>query len=161
MSKLIDPRPRDVAIYVSTSYTDAEAAEGAAKTLRAHAVEVVSTWHMSPMVAWKSGASAIGGNGEEIASRCLTEMLRADWILVLAGGQPSTTGGTHAELGFAIGIKRPIILIGKPTSPFHYLRCIKLCGSIEEFLMGLMTARVKGSRIMSQHDRLRFGNKGQ
>jgi len=158
--KLIEPTPRDVAVYISASFDDAEAAERVAKTMRAHAVEVTSTWHKPPLTAWKSGTSAIGGNGEEIAARCLTEMLHSDWIVALAGGKPSTAGGTHTELGFAIGIKRPIIMIGSPTSPFHYLRCIKQCASVEEFLMGLMTARVKGARMMSQHDRLRLGKKG-
>lgn len=154
MGKLIDPRPRDVSMYVSASVADIAEAQRVAKVLRAHAVEVTSTWHDS-FVSWKPGPADVGGNGEEIAATCLTEILSGDWFLQLTTGNASTSGCMHVELGFAIGVQRPIVLVGRPTHPMHHLRCVKQCGSIEEFMMGLMTARVKGARMAAADDRLR------
>jgi hypothetical protein len=68
-------------------------------------------------------AAALGPNpdaGIPHAERDLEDIRAADAVMVFTG-QPSTTGGMHVELGYALGLGRRAILVGPRENVFHCL----------------------------------------
>lgn len=60
-------------------------------------------------------------------------------ILVIdsAGILPDNKGGVHTELGFFLGVRKPIFLVGKRGNTFHYLPQITLVEDYDELMRKL------------------------
>jgi len=149
--KEVEGEKADVGIFVAGTHADVEEVRGIVKQLRNHQVEVTSTWHDEGALRWdgkvhKDPRKCTGGL---VGSRTLQEILRCNWMLVLPSDDTKDEG-MDVMLGFAIGIRRPIVLIGEPRNPFQCLPCCKKCANMEEFMMGLMTARIRGHRMAMQ-----------
>jgi hypothetical protein len=132
-------RLSDISVYISSSMTDKAAVKQFADKLSLHQIRVTSTWHDDGAHDWKPGDAE---SARSVAKKCLTEILEADWFVQFSES-PSTLGGMHYEMGFAVGLRKLIILIGKPVMPFQYLPCVKYCKTFDEFMFGLMAARVR------------------
>jgi hypothetical protein len=47
--------------------------------------------------------------------------------------EPEPSTGRHVELGYALGMGKPVILVGLPTSVFHYANGVTRFSSLESF----------------------------
>lgn len=65
---------------------------------------------------------------DEWANHCLTDIRRADAFVIWNPQEwwCTGTGGRHVELGVAITLRKPIIVIGARTNIFHHLRHVAL-----------------------------------
>ncbi len=64
----------------------------------------------------------------------LADVACADVIVVLnpEGWCNFGTGGRHVELGYAIALKKPILLVGERSNIFHHLSCVKVVDDTED-----------------------------
>ena len=56
--------------------------------------------------------------GTPHGERDLEDIRNSDALMVFSG-EPSTTGGMHVELGYALGLPRRVILVGTREHVFH------------------------------------------
>ncbi len=54
------------------------------------------------------------------ARQDLADIVDSHLVIVLNDrNYPSTSGGLHLEMGYALALRLPVLLIGEPTSIFH------------------------------------------
>lgn len=60
---------------------------------------------------------------EEWANNCLEDIRRCDVLLIWnpAIWARVGTGGRHVEVGFALALEKPVIILGARTNIFHHL----------------------------------------
>lgn len=113
-------------IYLAAKWEDRQAIDKIAGRLAARGHKIVSTWH-DPESHRKEG----------IDLPYDVQMLNKDWMRAEAEKDleqiyqcnmvicdetiPSQTGGREVEIGFAMGLYKPILLIGPRRNPFHWL----------------------------------------
>ena len=66
-------------------------------------------------------------------TECLDDIRQADVIAIFTDA-PSSTGGYHVELGYALGLGRPIVVIGPTPNIFYSLPSITRHTSVTDFL---------------------------
>lgn len=68
------------------------------------------------------------------AQKSLADVREADLLLALNGieWKDAGTGGRHVELGYAIALKKQIVLVGVRTNVFHYLDCVRVISRLED-----------------------------
>lgn len=71
--------------------------------------------------------------GEVPGTECLADVKRADMVAVLTD-IPSSTGGYHVELGYALALGKSIAIVGPPLNVFHTLPTLKKYPTISTFL---------------------------
>lgn len=71
--------------------------------------------------------------GEVPGTECLEDIKRADAVVILTDA-PSSTGGYHVELGYALGLNKPIEVVGPALNVFHSLPTLKRHSTIADFL---------------------------
>jgi len=149
--EIATPKPQDISIYITAPEQQREQAHKTALTLRAHAVEIASKWHEEDAPVWDIEKK----NAHDVAGSRFIGILNADWLLQISPTTKDPTDNTFVELGFAIGIRKPILIMGAPVNMFQCLPICKQFGSIEELLLGLQTARVRGARMMQAADQVK------
>ena len=60
---------------------------------------------------------------DKCASRDLADLEGSDWFVCLTD-KASNRGGKHVELGYALALRMPVILVGRRENIFHSLRRI-------------------------------------
>lgn len=70
----------------------------------------------------------------------LSDVQRADVLLALnpAGWELKGTGGRHAELGAALILEKPVVLLGERTNVFHHHSNVELATTRSEALTHLL-----------------------
>lgn len=63
----------------------------------------------------------------------LEDIRNAQWVIILNTG-PSTSGGMHLETGYALGLKKCLIVVGPRTSVFHYLPTLMVVPTVSDVL---------------------------
>jgi nucleoside 2-deoxyribosyltransferase len=118
-----------VRVYIAGSFTRA-------KELRAEALRcglaVTSSWlweeeeqltkHDDEVPDWQKRARAHDD---------LVDIDRADAVVVFTD-VPSTTGGYHVEVGYALGRDIPVVLVGPRLNVFHYDQRVWWFETLEE-----------------------------
>lgn len=104
--------------------------------LQAAGHEVTSGW-----ILFDNGDSVLGPEelaqdltaGEIPGSECLKDIERAEAVVILTDA-PSSTGGYHVELGYALGLNKPIEIVGPALNVFHSLPTLKRHATITDFV---------------------------
>ena len=114
-------------VYIAAPFDWRVKARRARAVLEAKGITSTSTWidnHLeeedviTPEAKWRE-------------AKCdLLDVHRADEFVLLNG--PSTSGGLHVELGFALANGKKIWLVGKPSTIFHYHPNITIVENVEE-----------------------------
>jgi nucleoside 2-deoxyribosyltransferase len=89
----------------------------------------------------------LSGDTTETAEGDLADVARADVLVALnpATWKDRGTGGRHVELGYALALKKPVLLLGVRSNVFHYLDGVWLASDVND-LVGQLTDRVFGDR---------------
>ena len=112
-------------VYLASGFRQRFVLRRAAVWLMAHGHEIVSTWIWIEERPSREDLD-FGTFAREIAEKNLCELWQADIVIVDADGiAPDNSGGVHTELGFAIGARKRIILVGPKGNTFHWLREIE------------------------------------
>lgn len=121
-------------IYLSGSFKARQQIRERAFELQDHGHECVSNWLFEPALqvgdpeteAWQMRAR---GNEDII------DVSRAD-LFVMFAEWPSSTGGRFVELGVALALRIPVVIIGKRETVFSYHSTVKRYDTWAEFLEG-------------------------
>jgi nucleoside 2-deoxyribosyltransferase len=73
------------------------------------------------------------------ATMDLSDVARADVLVAInpAAWAEIGTGGRHVELGFALGLQKPIVLLGVRSNIFHYMNVVTVVDDSEYGLEAL------------------------
>lgn len=112
-----------VKIYIAAPYPLRDEAIRVMRMLEVGGLEVTSRWLKAP-----------DDLADEHARKDLDDVAAADVLLALnpEGWANQGTGGRHVELGYAIALGKPIVLVGERTNIFHYLSNIKIVDDSED-----------------------------
>jgi nucleoside 2-deoxyribosyltransferase len=105
-------------VYIAAPYPERDAAIQVMERIEAAGFRVTSTWLREH---------------DELAdkyARLDLEDIRRSQIVVALNPPAyhnAGTGGRHVEFGFALGLKRPVVLVGERSNIFHYLDDIEVC----------------------------------
>lgn len=118
-------------VYIAAPYPWRDSAIHVMRQLVDVGVQVTSTW----LVVQEEMADAS-------ARVDLADVARADVLIAInpPGWEEQGTGGRHVELGYALALKRPVVLVGQPSNVFHYLDDIvrvPSCGDLVATLLAL------------------------
>lgn len=108
-------------IYVAASFHGIERIRDEVDSLEERGHDVLGVWHQpnDPIEAIWDGN--FGGRiAQALALRDLHGIETCD-LMVIDTLDPSSTGGRNVELGYALALKKRIILIGPPTTVFFAL----------------------------------------
>lgn len=105
-------------VYLSASMRMVEQMRLTARNLRQLGLDVVSTWHDEP--ARTDDPDGWGPIAEEMALRCLSDLEAADAVIMFSRA-PSSTGGAHLEVGYAMALGRRVVVVGPRPSIFYHL----------------------------------------
>lgn len=159
MGKIFTGKETGLSAYISASMADMTKAKELSKLLINHGVRMTSTWHdHTPepdcaIACWRHGDPV--SLAQSIAGRNIREIAAANWFIQLTGSA-SSSGAMHFEMGFAVAIRKPVIIIGTPPHLYSYSPVvnIKQCATVEDFMVGLMTAQMRVARKQMQSNRI-------
>lgn len=86
------------------------------------------------------------------ASEDLEDITRADMLVAFTAAAVDlppgfgTSGGRHVETGYALGIGRPVVLVGEPENVFHWLPRVTRVPDWHEALIELSAQLVASER---------------
>jgi nucleoside 2-deoxyribosyltransferase len=108
-------------IYIAASFNSAERIYEQALELESIGHTVTGVWFQPHDPIEKMWDGNFGGRVAEVmAVRDLHHIKKAD-LMVIDTLDPSSTGGRNVELGYAIGLGKRVILIGKAENVFMSL----------------------------------------
>ena len=110
-------------IYIATAYELRDHAISVMHHLEALGHEVTSGWLHGHV-----------GMDDEHARRDLADVLAADLLLLLnpADYAEKGTGGRHVEVGYALALNIPVVIVGVRSNIFHHLDRVRVIGSVGE-----------------------------
>ena len=79
------------------------------------------------------------------AERCLRDVRHADLVIAFNPEEfeRAGTGGRHVEVGYAIALAKPIIVVGARTNIFHSLRRIELVAIDGDMVTNILRAAAR------------------
>lgn len=110
-------------IYIAAPFSQRARARRAREVLERQGWESTSRWidshleegDLTPEIAEKEGTED------------LIDVYRADAFVLLNDCGPSTTGAMHVEFGYALAVRKPIFLVGKPLNVFQHFQDRIVC----------------------------------
>jgi nucleoside 2-deoxyribosyltransferase len=110
-----------IRIYVAASFHGVERIRDEVETLESKAYEVLGVWHQPNDPIEQIWDGNFGGRiAQALALRDLHGIETSD-LMIIDTLDPSSTGGRNVELGYALALKKRVILIGPPTTVFFAL----------------------------------------
>lgn len=109
----------ELAVYLAARYSRKDEIREKAEELSALGIEITSRW------LWEPPSET--GLGDESRARQDIEDMDKCKLFVLFSESPDEAfkrGGRHVETGYALGTKKPIIVVGPIENVFHHLRQI-------------------------------------
>lgn len=125
------------AVYLGARYDRREwLLEHVVAPLTAAGHKVTSRW-----ILFEGAGSVLGAEellqdvtiGEIPGTECLEDIKQAEVVVILTD-TPSSTGGYHVELGYALGLNKPIELVGPALNVFHSLPSFKRHATVADFV---------------------------
>lgn len=126
-------------VYIAAPYGARAQAQWCAAHLTGH--EVTSSWLGGTRPVDESTTCTAPALSDEQAARYaerdLADVARSDVLILLtasiaqisAGGAAS--GGRHVEVGYALALGKPVIVVGEPENLFHRSRLVYLAQTWE------------------------------
>lgn len=112
-------------VYLASGFRQRFVLRRAAIWFMAQGHEIVSTWIWIDERPNREDLD-FDTFARKIAEKNLLELWQADIIIIDSDGIASdNSGGVHTELGFALGARKRIILVGQKGNTFHWLREIE------------------------------------
>jgi nucleoside 2-deoxyribosyltransferase len=117
------PGARPIRVYIAAPYPTRAIAIRVMQRLEDAGIDVTSRWLRvddEPTDAY--------------ARQDLADVAAADLLLALnvAGWEDKGTGGRHVELGYALALQKPILLVGARSNIFHHLAAVTVVSPMDE-----------------------------
>jgi nucleoside 2-deoxyribosyltransferase len=130
-------------VYLASRYSTKEQMRVYASELEKSGIEVTSRWLKETHPSNIGGLPADILSDEEIsqiATIDLDDVRRADILVFFSVDPlvPVARGGRHVEFGYALGLGKPILVVGPRENIFHYLPQIKFVSNFQEALNFLL-----------------------
>lgn len=102
-------------VYIAAPYPIRKEAQAVMCLLQLDNIKVTSRW-----------LKVTDELSDEHAQKDLDDVASADVLLALnpQGWENAGSGGQHVELGYAIALKKQIVLVGARSNIFHYLQSV-------------------------------------
>lgn len=126
-------------VYLASRYSTKEQMAIYAAELRANGIGVTSRWIDEPHSSNIGGLPTSILSAEEIlklAEDDIEDVRKADLLVFFSVDPkiPVARGGRHVEFGYALGLGKPILVVGPRENIFHYLPQIKFVQNFQEAL---------------------------
>jgi hypothetical protein len=125
------------AVYIAARFdTRARLLEEVVAPLQEAGHQVTSRWlheHNANSVLGPEELASDVSAGVIPGTECLEDIKRADVVVVFTT-EPSSTGGYQVETGYALGLDKPIQVVGPVLNVFHTLPAITRHETIADFL---------------------------
>lgn len=111
-------------IYLASRFRTVKQTNDFAKELREQGHTIVSTWHDTEAIMLPLPKPEIGrasSTSFQIARKDLSEIISCDALIVLSQDCEATPGGLWFEAGYALGIQKPVYIVGPRFNVFCHL----------------------------------------
>lgn len=114
-------------VYLANQYRHKELMKLAATELRSKGIEVTSTWPDEPHEPNAQMDDLSGEHLVEYAYRDLLEISQADYMVFFSVSPttPTVRGGRHVEFGYALGLRKPVLVVGPKENIFHHISDVR------------------------------------
>jgi len=103
-------------VYLAACFEQQEEIKAKADELAALGIHVTSRWRFED-----SSLPETPERFDQCARVDLEDIRDADYLVVLTD-QTSQRGGKHVETGYALGLGKPVMIVGRKENVFHYLK---------------------------------------
>lgn len=117
-----------VRLYIAAKYSRKQECRILAHALVARGVGTTSRWHDLEVNESEQDSVQLQGYAE----RDLADIRAADGLVMLNHDEESV--GRHIELGYALGLGKPVMVVGNTESVFHHLKEVKLGSQFVDIL---------------------------
>lgn len=110
-------------VYIAAHYSRKAEMIQMAQVLQEHGVDNTATWLTEPHAATTTMRSMPYSALYNYALRDLEDISRADALVLFSFDSllPACRGGHNVEMGLALGLGKPVYIIGPHENIFHYL----------------------------------------
>jgi hypothetical protein len=113
--------------YIAASYPRKEEARKVALGLQEYGLRCTSQWLHRDEGYGKDGDERM----KKSAELDLADIKIAHFLIELSGDKLSH-GGRHCEVGIALGMYKPVFILGAQEQIFHWLPYVKVCQNMDE-----------------------------
>lgn len=108
----------DIRVYIAAPFQLQDGAAALRELLKASEIECTSTWLNAPE-----------NIDERWAKRDLSDVARCDVFVAMNPEDWASrgTGGRHVEFGYALALRKPVVILGARTNIFHHIRDVVCC----------------------------------
>ena len=122
-----ETRQKWITVYIASDYRHKKAMETLAAHLRENRIGVTSRWLRMP----KEDFEVLPDNVKAARIEMDLKDIRTAAVFVAVSPsefRSSGTGGRHVELGYALQLRKPIVLVGERTNIIHWHPSVRVCG---------------------------------
>lgn len=143
-------------IYLAGPYSKREQLRAYGDELTRVGFTIASTWleETHEINAGTTGAAS-ALTDDQVSGHAMTDLLdveRSDLLVLFTAPsvglapEQNTSGGRHVETGYALALKKPVIVVGEPENVFHRLRTITVVPDWHEAVLELSHRLVQLTR---------------
>ena len=124
-------------IYIAAPWQKRYRAQEIMRLLEAEGHTVTSTWLKQDDALPSTTNDPVANDG--YATLDLDDVAQADMLVALnpPDFEYAGTGGRHVEFGYAIALKKRIVLIGQRSNIFHWLQHVVVYEHVIDFLLAM------------------------
>jgi nucleoside 2-deoxyribosyltransferase len=127
-------------VYVASPYEHKHTVRAICKKLRKAGIQVVSTWHRERLDPDVQVRELFPSTLRKYACRDIQEIDESEaLILILPRGKKLFRGGMFVELGYALGQRKLIYLLGEQTNLFLFHPDVYQATSLSEIIEDLVS----------------------
>lgn len=129
-------------VYLCARYGRVEEMRAVARVLDAHRVGCCSRWLWTDN---EEEAMTLPARGA-MADECLEDIRAADVVVAFTepADSPYSRGGRHVELGYALALRKPVVILGPVENIFCALPWVFRCASLDTLLVYLRQRALAG-----------------
>lgn len=127
-------------VYIAARYSTKEEMKHVAVLLKDKGIDVTSSWLQEPHAAGTTMDQVDPQDLCAYAQQDIEDIKAADVVVLFSVDplMPTVRGGRHVETGIAIGLGKPLFVIGPVENIFHHLPYVKRFPTISELIEGLL-----------------------
>ena len=126
-------------IYLAARYTQKEEMLVVRNVMRKAGIVCTATWLNEPHTPGTTLDQVTENDLCEFAQQDMDDIRRCDIFVLFSVDPllPTVRGGRHVETGYALGVGKPVYVVGPRENIFHYLPGVKHFACIAELLSAI------------------------
>jgi nucleoside 2-deoxyribosyltransferase len=107
--------------------------------LQRQAIDLMGGLHLQGIGCTSRWLVAEETNSDEWARNDLADVAEADVFVALnpEGWRSAGTGGRHVEFGYALALRKPIVLVGVQSHIFHHISSVVVVPAVDDDVLML------------------------